>query len=119
MNEKNLTPFSVEERERSVKAGSTGGIISAQRRRERKTLRMLALEELEQMATEQGCGDITKGMLIVRKAIEKATADKDVQAMRFVAELSGDLKNEVQVSTDAETAAAIRGEWASRYAKQD
>lgn len=117
-NDKNLIPVTERTKSEAREISRAGGIASGKARRQRKTLREICREMLAQEIKMADGTTISQGALVVAKQIEKAQQEKDTYAAKFVAELSGDMQQQIAISTDTETAAAIREEFAKQYAKE-
>ena len=104
---KNLIP---QAHKLTVEEQSAGGKASGKARKERKTWRMIA-EELGNMAVinekqQKGLqtffklnGETTHDTLVIARAYSEA-ANGNVQAMRFIADLKGEITQKVQLETE-------------------
>lgn len=117
-NDKNLVSLADRTTSEQRAIATMGGVASGAARRQRKTLREICREMLAQEIKMADGTTISQGALVVAKQIEKAQQEKDTYAAKFVAELSGDMQQQIAISTDTETAAAIREEFAKQYAKE-
>lgn len=117
-NDKNLIPVTERTKSEAREISRAGGIASGIARRERKNLREICREMLEEKIQLSNGDTITKGALIVAKQMEKAAKQQDTTAAKFIAELSGDMQQQIAISTDTETAAAIRAEFENQYRQE-
>lgn len=98
-NEQNLIPFQPgRSREEAVKNGRAGGIASGQARRERKALADILRAELAKSSSASGA--MTKQEYIVAKCLEGLSKKTTVKDLRTIAEILGELKQNVNVSSD-------------------
>lgn len=112
MNEQNLIDNSKRSPKEVRENGRKGGIASGESRRQKKTWRMIA-EELGNMAVinekqQKGLqkffklnGETTHDTLVIARAYSEA-ANGNVQAMRFIADLKGEItqRHDIEQRTD-------------------
>ena len=112
-NPQNLKPFtSDQDREKARENGSKGGKRSQEVQREKKQFQQV-MQELLDLPLKKG--KLTKSLksfkdlqgenVTVREAIaatmaQRAIAEKDVTAAKFVAEIAGELVNAINISGD-------------------
>lgn len=89
-NPQNLkTPSATEARER----GRKGGIVSQQRKKERKTIRMV----LEELLAEKQDNGATKLEILTAKCLKGAYERGDVKDLKTIAELLGESMTNISV----------------------
>ena len=104
-NVANLQP--VRDHEDAVARGRNGGLKSAEKRRENKRLREIA-DIVGERGIDVALPDNTKQHMTFKEATifaqyKRAIMEGDTSAARFLAELLGELKQQVSVSTEGMT----------------
>lgn len=97
----------------AVKNGRAGGVASGQARRERKALADTLRAELAKGASANG---LTKQEYIVAKCLEGLSKKTTVKDLRTIAEILGELKQNVEVSGNGVTVIVESKEQAEKLA---
>lgn len=97
-NEQNLIPNSERTPSELREITRKGGIASGQARRERKALADILRAELAKSSSASGA--MTKQEYIVAKCLEGLSKKTTVKDLRTIAEILGELKQNVNVSSD-------------------
>lgn len=107
----------------AAEMGRKGGVEKAARTKDRKTLRELLKEELDEKDERTG---LTRGQLLIKKAMANHAKGKlSFKDLKDLADLLGESIQNVSVQTDAPIVAmtpeAIQalGKWASKGADQE
>lgn len=112
MNEQNLQPYSAESVSKARENGRIGGIKSGESKRLKKSWREIAEtlgnskvpDELTKKATklfskDELNGDMTHDALVIATAFRESESG-NVQAMRFLADLKGEITQKLQVQSE-------------------
>ena len=122
MNDFNLTPFTTET---AIENGRKGGIASGEAKRERKLIREIITDFMEQEATatdkmlaDYKIDTYTNGAIVAGKLIDKAKRG-DVRATKLLMEIMGELeRGKVTVNNivekDEDTELYKKGYWAGQ-----
>lgn len=96
----NLTPFTSEQsREEAAKNGKKGGIISGQKRRERKTIKEELLMVLNEKIADKKSGKKTTPLKAISYTLLKQALDGNIKATELLLKIIGEMpKDEMEIT---------------------
>ena len=96
----NLVPFTSEQsREEAVKNGKKGGIISGQKRRERKTIKEELLMVLNEKIADKKSGKKTTPLKAISYTLLKQALDGNIKATELLLKIIGEMpKDQMEIT---------------------